>query len=96
MTLLQDTGSQFSIKYGTGAVRGKVVTDVLRFSQPPIVIPDQGFGLATEHSADFASASCDGIFVSHAPLLHSHLCRNSIICLMQHQRNDISDCIDLP
>ena len=71
MHLLQDTGGQFNIKYGTGAVRGKVVTDVLRFSQPPIVVPDQGFGLATEHSADFASASCDGIFVSrtlyHAP-----------------------------
>lgn len=61
---MQETGAQFGIKYGTGAVHGKVVTDVLRFSQPPIVIPDQGFGLATEHSADFASASCDGIFVS--------------------------------
>ena len=67
MHLLQDTGGHFNIKYGTGAVRGKVVTDVLRFSQPPIVVPDQGFGLATEHSADFASASCDGIFVSRAP-----------------------------
>lgn len=66
MHLPQDTGGQFSIKYGTGAVRGRVVTDVLRFSQPPIVVPDQGFGLATEHSADFASASCDGIFVSPA------------------------------
>ena len=60
---MQDTGGQFDIKYGTGAVHGRVVTDVLRFSEPPIVVPDQGFGLATEHSADFASASCDGIFV---------------------------------
>ena len=69
---MQDTGGQFNIKYGTGAVRGKVVTDVLRFSQPPIVVPDQGFGLATDHSADFASASCDGIFVStpHPPFMH--------------------------
>jgi hypothetical protein len=45
-----------------------VVTDVLRFSEPPVVVPDQGFGLATESSADFESASCDGIFVSALPL----------------------------
>lgn len=60
----QDTGGQFTIKYGTGSVSGEVVTDVLRLAEPSIVVPDQGFGLATEHSADFASASCDGIFVS--------------------------------
>lgn len=60
----QETGSQFSIKYGTGAVTGNVITDVLRLAEPPIIVPDQGFGLAVDHSADFASASCDGIFVS--------------------------------
>lgn len=66
---LQDTGGHFSIKYGTGTVNGTVVTDVLRVADPPIIVPDQGFGLATEHSADFASASCDGIFVRFCHVL---------------------------
>jgi hypothetical protein len=44
-------------------VAGKVMVDVLRLADPPIVVPDQGLGLAEENSADFASASCDGIFV---------------------------------
>ncbi|KAK9918211.1 hypothetical protein WJX75_002282 [Coccomyxa subellipsoidea] len=65
----QETGGQFSIKYGTGAVHGEVITDVLRLAEPPIVVPDQGFGLAQDHSADFASASCDGIFGLAMPAL---------------------------
>ena len=58
-------------------MHGKVVTDVLRFSEPPIVVPDQGFGLATESSADFESASCDGIFVSALPSLLVHALLNA-------------------
>jgi hypothetical protein len=68
---LQETGGRFSIRYGTGTVNGTVVTDVLALAEPPIVIPDQGLGLATDHSADFASASCDGIFVRTAAPLHT-------------------------
>ncbi len=70
VAMQQETGGEFSIKYGTGAVHGNVVTDVLQLAEPPIVVPDQGFGLAQDHSADFASASCDGIFVSARPPMH--------------------------
>ncbi|BDA49337.1 Cathepsin E at N-terminal half [Coccomyxa sp. Obi] len=65
----KETGGQFAIKYGTGSVNGRVVTDALQLAEPPIVVPDQGFGLAQDHSADFASASCDGIFGLAMPAL---------------------------
>lgn len=59
----QGSATPFLIKYGTGTAAGRLVSDTLVLAQPPLVLPAQKFGLATEESPDFDAASCDGIFV---------------------------------
>lgn len=54
---------RFTIKYGTGTAAGRLVSDTLMLAEPPLQLPDQKFGLATEESPDFDAASCDGILV---------------------------------
>lgn len=41
--------------------------DTLQLAAPPIVIMQQGFGLADQASPAFAVASCDGLLVSFLP-----------------------------
>ena len=60
---LQGSVDRFTIKYGTGTVAGRLVRDTLTLAEPPLQLPGQQFGLATEESPDFDAASCDGILV---------------------------------
>ncbi|KAK9826713.1 hypothetical protein WJX81_000524 [Elliptochloris bilobata] len=55
------SAAPFTIRYGTGTAAGRLVRDKLVLAQPPLELPDQNFGLATEESPDFDAASCDGI-----------------------------------
>jgi len=59
----QPTATRFSIRYGSGAVHGRVALETVALADPPLRLHRQAIGLAVESSADFASASCDGIFV---------------------------------
>lgn len=60
---MQRTPSEFSIRYGTGAVWGRVAHETIALAHPQLRLTRQSVGLAMESTADFASASCDGIFV---------------------------------
>ena len=60
---MQLTPANFSIRYGTGAVRGRVAYETVALAQPQLHLTRQAVGLAMDSTADFASASCDGIFV---------------------------------
>ena len=60
---LQSTSLPFEILYGTGEVAGVVAYEQLTLGSPALTIPKQGFGAVYDSSADFLSASCDGLFV---------------------------------
>ncbi|KAK9830928.1 hypothetical protein WJX81_006612 [Elliptochloris bilobata] len=68
-TTFQPTPAEFSIRYGTGAVRGHVALETVALAQPQLRLTRQSVGLAVESTADFASASCDGIFGLALPAL---------------------------
>ncbi len=56
----------FTIRYGSGVVDGVVVYDTVELGIPLANVTKQGIGLAVNSTADFASTSCDGIFVRPA------------------------------
>ena len=64
---VSSSNATFNIKYGTGTVSGQVARDVVVLADPPITVPDQALGMATSISSEFATASCDGIFVCPPP-----------------------------
>lgn len=49
------------------------MSDTLTLAEPPLQLPGQAFGLATEESPDFDAASCDGILVRPQAALRSSL-----------------------
>jgi hypothetical protein len=59
----QSADRNFTIRYGSGVVDGVVVYDTLELGLPLTNVSNQGVGMATNSTADFASTSCDGIFV---------------------------------
>jgi hypothetical protein len=59
----QSADRNFTIRYGSGVVDGMVVYDTLELGLPLTNVSNQGVGMATNSTADFASTSCDGIFV---------------------------------
>lgn len=61
------------IQYGTGTVSVILTYDTLSLAN--VTITDQGFGVATSLSYEFASTSCDGLVVRHSdPLSYqSHM-----------------------
>ena len=64
---------EFDEVYGTGEILGFTDTDTVRIGTPPIITQNQGFGEMYEVSDDFATSSCDGLYVSH--LLHDEIVR---------------------
>ena len=44
-------------------MQGRVALDTVTLAQPPLRLTSQAIGMAIQSTADFASASCDGIFV---------------------------------
>ena len=72
---------RFTIKYGTGTAAGRLVSDTLVLAEPPLQLPGQEFGLATEESPDFDAASCDGILVRPQAPSHNRIsahCRKHV------------------
>lgn len=67
--LLQVSDVPFMDLYGTGVVAGNVSQDTISLGSPALVLQAQAFGDALQISADFVGVSCDGLFVSLAPLL---------------------------
>ena len=61
---VQPENDTFSIDYSLGTVSGHIGLDTLSIGQPPVVVTQQAFGLATASTADFSDTSCDGVFVS--------------------------------
>lgn len=66
MLQLQAADRTFTIRYGSGVVDGVVVYDTVELGAPLANVTKQGIGLAVNSTADFASTSCDGIFVRPA------------------------------
>lgn len=54
-------------------MQGRVALDTVTLAQPPLRLTSQAIGMAIQSTADFASASCDGIFVrTHLKLCIYH------------------------
>lgn len=71
---MQEDNAQFDITYGTGEVAGYVSYDNLEVGAPAVTITGQGFGEAYIISEDFATTTCDGLFVSLSCISHCTHC----------------------